>query len=79
MAEGDVVLPLCRTSLGVIPGLTGYLDSRSGSGMTAVVWLGMTAVVWSGMTAVVWLGMTVVMCNVLLAVATREWLLGFVP
>ena len=63
MAEGDVVLPLCRTSLGVIPGLTGYLDSRSGSGMTAVVWL----------------GMTVVMCNVLLAVATREWLLGFVP
>ena len=63
MAEGDVVLSLCRTSLGVIPGLTGYLDSRSGSGMTAVVWLGMTAV----------------MCNVLLAVATREWLLGFVP
>ena len=47
----------------VIPGLTGYLDSRSGSGMTAVVWS----------------GMTVVMCNVLLAVATREWLLGFVP
>ena len=44
MAEGDVVLPLCRTSLGVIPGLTGYLDSRSGSGMTAVVWLGMTVV-----------------------------------
>ena len=39
----------------VIPGLTGYLDSRSGSGMTAF------------------------MCNVLLAVATREWLLGFVP
>ena len=55
MAEGDVVLSLCCTSLGVIPGLTGYLDSRSGSGMTAV------------------------MCNVLLAVATREWLLGFVP
>ena len=63
MAEGDVVLPLSRTSLGVIPGLTGYLDSRSGSGMTAVMWSGMTAV----------------MCNVLLAVATREWLLGFVP
>ena len=63
MVEGDVVLPLCRTSLGVIPGLTGYLDSRSGSGMTAVMRS----------------GMTVVMCNVLLAVATREWLLGFVP
>ena len=39
----------------VIPGSTGYLDSRSGSGMTGF------------------------MCNVLLAVATREWLLGFVP
>ena len=63
MAEGDVVLPLCRTSLGVIPGLTGYLDSRLGSGMTAAIWLGMAAVI----------------CNVLLAVATREWLLGFVP
>ena len=55
----------------VIPGLTGYLDSRSGSGMTAAMWSGMTVVVWSGMTAF--------MCNVFLAVATREWLLGFVP
>ena len=55
----------------VILGLTGYLDSRSGSGMTAAMWSEMSAVMWSGMT--------VVMCNVLLAVATREWLLGFVP
>ena len=63
MAEGDVVLPLCCTRLRVIPSLTGYLDSRSGSGMIIVMGL----------------GVTVVMCNVLLAVATREWLLGFVP
>ena len=61
MAEGGDVIPCLRRD--VIPGSTGYLDSRSGSGMTAVMWL----------------GMTVVMCNVLLAVATREWLLGFVP
>ena len=46
MAEGGDVIPCLRRD--VIPGSTGYLDSRSGSGMT------------------------VVMCNVLLAVATRE-------
>ena len=39
--------------------------------MTVVMRLEMSAVMWSGMAAV--------MCNVLLAVATREWLLGFVP
>ncbi len=39
----------------------------------------MTVVIWSGMSAVMRSGMTAFMCNVLLAVATREWLLGFVP
>ncbi len=61
---------LLRSNFLVIFGLTrcldfravsGYWDSRSGSGMTVVMWSGMTVIVWSGMAAVMRSGMTIVM------------------
>lgn len=33
--------------------VSGYWDSRSGSGMTVVMWSGMTIIVWSGMTVLI--------------------------
>ena len=75
MAEGDVVLPLCRT----IP----CLRYDFILGLCCVAIPGLRCVVIPGLTGYLdsrsGSGMTVVMCNVLLAVATREWLLGFVP
>ena len=52
---------LVRSNFLVILGLTGwldfravigYFDSRSGAGMTVVMWSGMTIIVWSVMAAV---------------------------
>lgn len=39
--------------------MSGYCDSRSGSGMTIVMCSGMTIVMWLEKTAVMWSGMTV--------------------
>ena len=61
---------LLRSNFSVIRGLrrcldfravSGYWDSRSGSGMTVVMWSGMIVIVWSRMAAVMWSGMTIVM------------------
>lgn len=38
--------------------VSGYWDSRSGSGMTVIVWSRMAAVMRSGMTIVMWLEKT---------------------
>ena len=65
-------LVLLRSNFLVIRGLrrsldfravSGYWDSRSGSGLTVVMWSGMTVIVCYRMAAVMRSGMTIVMCS----------------